>query len=65
MSVVAGHNSQLLKTKNLGLEFSDEEGNNVGTAEELLTTILKGTGWKVGVVEEFYERDEKTIKKRS
>ena len=47
------------------MEFSDEEGNNVGTAEELLTTILRGTGWKVGSVESFYERDGATIKKRS
>jgi len=35
VSVTAGHISQLLKTKNLGLEFSDEEGNNVGTALQL------------------------------
>ena len=47
VEVIAGHISQLLKTKNLGLEFSDEEGNNVGTASELLQTILDGTGWTV------------------
>ena len=33
VSVVAGHVSQLLKQKNLGLVFSDTEGNNVGTAK--------------------------------
>lgn len=60
ISVIAGHISQLLKMKNLGLEFSDEEGNNVGTAEELLTTILNGTGWKVGKVYPFAEKDGKT-----
>ena len=60
VNVVAGHVSQLLKMKNLGLEFSDDEGNNVGTAEELATTILAGTGWKVGYVYPFAERDGKT-----
>lgn len=35
VSVTAGHVAQILKTKNLGLEFSDDEGNNVGTAEQL------------------------------
>ena len=54
-----------MKTKNLGLEFSDEEGNNVGTAKELLTTILAGSGWNVGVVADFYEKDGYTIKKRT
>ncbi len=65
VEVVAGHISQLLKTKNLGLEFSDEEGNNVGTAAELLQTILDGTGWTVGNVTEFLEDDGKTVKVRS
>ena len=66
VSVTAGHIAQLLKTKNLGLEFSDKEGNNVGTAEQLLTTILDGTGWHVGTVEDFYEkRSDTDIKVRS
>lgn len=65
VDVIAGHISQLLKTKNLGLEFSDQEGNNVGTCEELLTTILEGTGWTVGNVAEFKEDDGLTIKVRS
>ena len=34
-------------------EFSDEDGNNVGTAEQLLTTILEGTGWHGGHVDTF------------
>ena len=63
-SITAGHVSQLLKMKNLGLEFSDDAGNNVGTAEELLTTILNGTGWKVGRVYPFAEKDG-TPKRRS
>ena len=65
VSVKAGHISQLLKTKNLGLEFSDEEGNNVGTAEQLLTTILDGTGWIVGYVYPFTEKRGGAIKIRS
>lgn len=64
VDVRAGHISQILKTKALELEFSDQEGNNVGTAEELLTTILEGTGWTVGTVDQFLEED-KTIKKRT
>ena len=60
VSVIAGHISQLLKNKNLGLEFSDDEGNNIGTAKELLTTILEGTGWSVGYVYPFAEKDGTT-----
>lgn len=60
VDVTAGHISQLLKIKNYGLEFSDKEGNNVGTAEELLTTILDGTGWSVGHVYPFAEKTGKT-----
>ena len=56
VNVNAGHVSQLLKTKNLGLEFSDNEGNNVGTAAQLLDTILDGTGWKAGYVADFKEK---------
>ncbi len=65
VEVTAGHIAQLLKTKSLDLEFSDEEGNNTGTAEQILTTILEGTGWTIGHVAEFYENDGTTIKKRS
>lgn len=45
--IVADHISSLLKTKNLGLEFSDEEGNNTGTIQEIANTILEGTGWHI------------------
>lgn len=64
ISVTAPHVSILLKNKNMDLEFSDEEGNNVGTADQLLTTILEGSGWHVGTVAEFKEEDGK-IKARS
>ena len=64
VSVVAGHIAQLLKTKNMNLEFSDTEGNNVGTARELATAALKGTDWHVGYVPEFYESYDNTIVKK-
>lgn len=57
VSVKANHVSQILKTKNLGLVFSDKEGNNVGTAKQLLDTVLDGTGWAAGFVENFVEKD--------
>ena len=65
VQVTAGHISQLLKVKNLGLEFSDDEGNNVGTAAMLLETILDGTGWKPGNVATFYEKDGVSEKYRT
>ena len=64
IEVTCSHVSELLKYKKLGLEFSDNEGNNVGTAEQLATTILEGTGWSVGYVAEFKEKNG-DIKKRS
>ena len=64
IEVVAGHISQILKTKNLGLEFSDDEGNNVGTALELLETILEGTGWTPGNVAQFMEDDDFSKEKK-
>ena len=45
VTVTANHFSQTLKSKNLGLYFSDEEGNNVGTLPQLIETVLQGTGW--------------------
>ena len=66
ITVTADHLSSLLRTKQLDLVFSDTEGNNVGTAEELLTTILEGTGWQVGEVATFYEKGSTTdVKVRS
>ena len=60
VTVTAGHISKLLKNRALDLEFSDDEGNNVGTAEQFLTTILDGTDWFPGKVAKFYEDDGKT-----
>ena len=65
VSVTAGHISQLLKTKQMGLVFNDDEGNNIGTAAQFLDTILEGTGWKAGDVATFYEKDGKTEKVRT
>lgn len=65
IDITAKHFSQLLATKNLGLEFSAEEGNNVGKCEELAATILEGTGWKLGYVYPFMEDDGKTEKVRT
>lgn len=65
LSVTAGHCSQVLKTKNLGLEFSDKYGGNIGTAKELLDTVLDGTGWTSGYVETFLEDRSNDIKKRT
>lgn len=65
IQVTAGHVCQLLKTKNMALEFSDNEGNNVGTCEQLLETALEGTGWEVGDVADFKEKDGQTTKVRS
>ena len=65
VTVTAGHISKLLKTRALDLEFSDDEGNNVGTADQFLQTILEGTGWKPGKVAKFYEDDGETVKIRS
>ena len=65
VSVVAGHVSKLLKNKSLDLEFSDDNGNNVGTVDMFLETILQGTDWKPGKIATFYEDDGVTEKIRS
>ena len=66
----AGHVSRLLNIKKLDLEFSETEGNNVGTINQLASVILDGTGWHLGEVADFYEEEkygqpEKTLKVRS
>lgn len=74
VSVRAGHISQLLKHKSLDLEFSDDEGNNVGRCEDLLETILEGTDWTRGNVGTYddnthqwitFLEDDGSAKKRS
>lgn len=57
VDVRAGHVSQILKNKALNKEFSDDEGNNVGTAAQILDEILEGTGWERGDVFPFAEKD--------
>ena len=64
-NVVAPHISQRLKNRALDLEFSISEGDNVGTADEFLKTILENTDWYPGRVAKFYEDDGETIKVRS
>lgn len=59
IEVTADHVSQLLKNRSLDLEFSDEEGNNVGTAASFLDTILEGSGWSPGYVFPFKEKNGK------
>lgn len=56
--IKASHISSLLNTKNLELEFSDEEGNNVGTIGQIAAAILEGTGWHLGDVRHFYEEEK-------
>lgn len=68
--IKARHVSSLLNIKKLDLEFSEDEGNNVGTIEQIAATILEGTGWHLGEVAEFYEekkygQPENTPKVRS
>jgi hypothetical protein len=52
-----------LKTKNLYLTFDDTNG--IGTLPYLMEQVLKGTGWKLGKHDTFYEKDGKTEKVRS
>lgn len=53
----------LLKTKNIYMEFDDENG--IGTIDYLMEQILKGTGWHLGYCEVIYEADGVTEKVRS
>ena len=68
--ITARHVSNLLNIKRLDLEFSEDEGNNVGTIEQIAATILEGTGWHLAEVADFYEEEkygqpEQTLKVRS
>lgn len=65
MSVSAGHVCEILKYRQLDLEFADDLGNNVGTAKQLLTTVLDGTEWSVGDVDIFMEKDGSKEKYRT
>lgn len=62
-TVVCYHLSSVLKTKNLYLQFDDENG--IDTCGNLVTKALSGTGWSLGLCDIFYESDGKTEKIRS
>ena len=62
-TVVCYHLSSVLKTKNLYLQFDDENG--IDTCANLVTKALSGTGWNLGLCDTFYESDGKTEKIRS
>lgn len=62
-TVTCPHISTLLKTKNIYLEFDDENG--IGKLPYLAAQILAGTGWSVGKCDKFLERDGQTEKVRS
>ena len=63
MSVSCSHRSDILKTKNLYIEFDD--ANGIGTIEELVSASLAGSGWSIGECDTFYEDDGTTEKVRS
>lgn len=62
-TVTCPHISTLLKTKNIYLEFDDENG--IGTLPYIANQILAGTGWSIGICHTFYEKDGVTEKVRS
>lgn len=61
--VVCNHVSELLKTKNIYLTFDDTNG--IGTISYLAEQALHGTGWTLGTVDVFLEKDGVTEKVRS
>lgn len=65
--VSVNHVSSLLKYRCLDKEYSTEEGNNVGTAAELITSILEGTEFTFDELHSarFYEKDGVTEKRRT
>lgn len=62
-TVVCYHISSVLKTKNLYLEFDDENG--IDTCPNLISKALRGTGWSLGTCDTIYEKDGVTEKIRS
>ena len=55
--------ARLLKTKNIYMQFDDENG--IGTISYLMNQILAGTGWSLGYCEVIKEKDGVTEKVRS
>ena len=62
-SVTCNSTAILLKTKNIYMEFDDENG--IGTVDYLMNQILMGTGWSLGYCEALKEADGTTDKVRS
>ena len=62
-TVTCYHSSSILKTKNLYQNFDDTNG--IDTCPNLVTKAQAGTGWALGVCDEFLERDGVTVKVRS
>ena len=62
-SVTCNGTPILLKTKNIYLEFDDENG--IATVDVLMNRILAGTGWRLGYCEALKEADGQTDKIRS
>lgn len=62
-TVKCAHTSAILKTKNLYKVFDDTNG--IGTARYLAGQALENTGWTLGAVDAFCERDGVTEKVRS
>lgn len=61
------HISRLLKARGLNLTLQNQSGsgNGIGTAEQLLQRVLQNTGWSVGHVDTFYQKDGVTQKVRT
>lgn len=74
LNIECNHISNILNKKGLNKTFVDniEEYTNptdvydgIGTAQQLLERILDGTGWTVGEIDVFYEKDGTTEKIRT
>lgn len=63
IDATCNHVSSRLRTKKLYLVFDDTNG--IGTCQDLVNTILYGTGWSLGSYDIFYEADGVTEKIRT
>jgi hypothetical protein len=63
IDATCNHISSRLRTKKLYLMFDDTNG--IGTCQDLVNTILFGTGWSLGAYDVFYEADGTTEKIRT
>lgn len=62
-SVTCQGTESALKTKNIYMQFDDENG--IGTLGDLVDKVLAGTGWTRGHTDTMYEEDGTTEKIRS